>query len=136
MKVYFMNVENFSAVVSRELAMARESRLAGQEGKARVCARRAAGFALKELLEQENDQQVSRNLYSLLQQAPLVLDLPQHAVRSVQHLTMRVDTDNQLPEGVDLILEAESLIQIFSQIADGISKSSSAMGEGSSPESV
>ena len=131
-----MDVENFSAAVRRELAMARESRQAGQEGKARVCARRAAGFALKELLEEASGQQVSRNLYYLLQQAPSVLDLPDHAVRSIQHLTMRVDTDNQLPDGVDLIREAESAIRFFSKLTAENFTVSSAGGGSSSPEIV
>jgi len=131
-----MVIENFSAVVSRELEMARESRLAGQEGKARVCARRAAGFALQELLEQETDQRVSRNLYFLLQKAPTVLELPEQAVRSIQYLTRRVDRDNQLPDGVDLIREAESLIRIFSKISDHYSAASTGASGSSSSESL
>jgi hypothetical protein len=131
-----MNVGKFSAAVSRELEMAWESRLAGQEGKARVCARRAAGFALQELLEKESDQRVSRNLYFLLQKAPSVLDLPEQAVRSIQRLTMRVDTDNQLPDGVDLIREAEYLIRVYSQLAVNNSAAPSTAGGGNSPEIV
>ncbi|MBM2849365.1 MAG: hypothetical protein HW418_2307 [Anaerolineales bacterium] len=46
--LYFPCMDADQATVERELAQAHKARAAGNEGQARVCARRAAGIALRE----------------------------------------------------------------------------------------
>ena len=101
-------------VINAELERAKAARLAGNEGQARVCARRAAGLAARIFLSRhevwhfEPDQHTARSasayetLRTLAMFPGLAPDLKQAAV----HLTMRVNEEFHLPAGIDLIEEA------------------------------
>lgn len=91
--------------------MARESRRMGKEGRARVCARRAAGLVAVEYFHQQPGDEQPENGYRALEMLREREDLPAQARQALTWLTTRVDTDHQLPDGVDLIAEAEMFIQ-------------------------
>jgi hypothetical protein len=109
---------DISSEIYAELERAEAARATGNEGRARVCARRAAGMAARDYLNRHEvrhfdaDQGKTRNgrTYEALQTLAifpgLSLDLRQAAV----HLTMRVSRDFRLPRGIDLISEAHKLI--------------------------
>ncbi len=94
-----------------EFEKAERARLRGNEGQARVCARRAAGIAAREYLTRRAIQPPSLSAYdllNLLQEDPrLSTDLRQIA----GHLTLRVTEEFKLPVNVDLIAEAKKFCE-------------------------
>jgi hypothetical protein len=97
--------------IHEELLLAKQSRQEGNEGRARVCARRAAGAAVKEYLIKEGLTENTENAI----QALLILgqseSLPARVKNAVEWLVQRVDLDYKMPAEIDLIREAEVIIQ-------------------------
>jgi hypothetical protein len=95
--------------VQSELDRAQEARERGNEGQARVCARRAAGHAARLYLARHGDAPRSSSAYDLLR---LIADDPSLPARDREiagHLTLRVNEEFRLPPGIDLIGEAREL---------------------------
>jgi hypothetical protein len=95
--------------IEAELSAARAARAAGNEGRARVCARRAAGLAARDFLTRRGVRAGSalaalRELASLPGLAPGLLN-------AADRLTQRVDQEFHLPAQIDLIAEASRLIE-------------------------
>lgn len=91
--------------VEAELQHAQSARSAGDEGRARVCARRAAGAAARSYLSclgLPAGPSVMDNLHLLSSRA----DLPARIQTGIQRLLLRVDADYRLPDEIDLIQEA------------------------------
>jgi len=95
--------------IQSELDQAAAARAAGNEGKARVCARRAAGMAAREYLNRLGIQAKTASAYSMLNALAEFPDLDPELRRAALDLTRRVDQDFQLPAGMDLIAEARKL---------------------------
>jgi hypothetical protein len=94
---------------SKEIENARSSREAGNEGCARVCARRAAGIAAGVYLSQiMPDYKIKGALENLsnLQSHP---DVPEDVKELVNIFLIHVDYDHNLPIEADLIEEAINL---------------------------
>ena len=92
-----------------ELRQAEAARKAGNEGMARVCARRAAGIAAGEYLRRHRLSLSDPSAYVRLK---FLLQLPQTppAVQEViNHFLMRINIDRSLPIQADLIAEARWL---------------------------
>lgn len=93
--------------IQAEFEKAASARARGNEGQARVCARRAAGIAIREYLTRRGTPPRSASAYDLLNliknEAALSTDLK----RVADHLTLRVTEQFKLPVDVDLIAEAE-----------------------------
>lgn len=97
--------------IKEELLLAKQSRLEGNEGRARVCARRAAGAAVKEhLIKLGITQKQENTIQSLLILAQMET-LPARVQQAVNWLVQRVNQDHNLPPEVDLIHEAGVVIQ-------------------------
>ena len=92
-----------------ELEKAGQARAHGNEGQARVCARRAAGIAAREYFIRRGQPIRTSSAYDLLNF--LVEDpvLPDELRRSARYLTLRVNEEFKLPVDVDLISEARKL---------------------------
>ena len=92
--------------IQAEFERAVQARQRNKEGQARVCARRAAGIAVREYLSRRGIYPSSTSAYDLLnlvKEDPLVTsDLKQIA----EHLTVRVTEEFKLPVDVDLVAEA------------------------------
>lgn len=92
-----------------EFQKARQARDSGNEGQARVCARRAAGIAIRDYFARKGIQPPSRSAHDLLnfikEEAPLPPDLKLAA----DHLTLRVTEEFKLPVEADLLAESRSL---------------------------
>jgi HEPN domain-containing protein len=90
-----------------ELEHAGQARLKGNEGRARVCARRAAGIAVREYLSRRGMRPTGISAYELLnlikEDARLSPDLRLIA----DHLTLRVNEEFKLPLEADLVAEAK-----------------------------
>jgi HEPN domain-containing protein len=95
--------------IEKEFQLAEQTRAKGNEGQARVCARRAAGIAIREYLTQKGTPPRSASAYdllNLLKDDPL---LPPDLKLIADHLTLRVTEEFKLPVDADLIAEARIL---------------------------
>jgi hypothetical protein len=104
---------NWQTQINSELEQAEASRLSGNEGKARVCARRAAGIAIGEYINRKGLPNPDLSAYDRLQ---FIVDLPGVSPRAreiSQHLLLRVDEEFKLPIDADLIAETYELIKIL-----------------------
>lgn len=98
---------DWKSEVQAELEKAAQARARGNEGQARVCARRAAGIAVREYLRRRGIRPPSTSAYDLIN---LVREDPRthpDLKRIAGHLTLRVNEEFRLPIDVDLIAEAE-----------------------------
>jgi HEPN domain-containing protein len=102
--------------MERELQNAARAREGGNEGRARVCARRAAAIAVRAYLVSRGKRARSASALDLLQQLrdqePLAPDL----LTIVEHLTLRVDQNFSLPEHIDLVADARLLCNRLSAL--------------------
>ena len=97
--------------IEAELDKAEQARGRGNEGQARVCARRAAGIAIREYLTRRGIRPPSVSAYDLLN---LVKEDPHVAPdlkRIAEHLTLRVTEEFKLPVEADLVAEARRFCQ-------------------------
>lgn len=107
----------FSKVVQQaiqdELERGLLARNAGNEGKARVCARRAAGTALREYLRlsgQFGRAAGSSSAYDLLSVVQHMEKIPLSVKEAARRLLLTVDEDHNLPIRADLLEEARGLV--------------------------
>ena len=90
--------------VETELISARAARAAGNEGKARVCARRAAGKALRTAGLSSGPPLAAIRLF---------LDshkLPHDVQEACSHLLLTVNEEYRLADGIDLIADSEKIV--------------------------
>jgi hypothetical protein len=96
--------------IQEELTRAEEARARGNEGMARVCARRAAGTAIGEFLVHQGITGAGYSAYERLKVLKTLNNIPSKVIVTVEHLLMHVDEEHMLPADIDLIEEARWLI--------------------------
>jgi hypothetical protein len=96
--------------IEAELEKAELARLAGNEGRARVCARRAAGTAARAFLARHGVRLRDLSAYTALQSLAEFPALAPDLRTAVLHLTTRLAEDFTLPVDADLISDARKLI--------------------------
>jgi len=98
-----------------EIAHAQLARQSGNEGMARVCARRAIGILLGEYLSQKGipPGPSAYDRMRLFQDLPHV---PPLASQIIDHFLVHVKEDRSLPGNYDLIAEAELLASYFEEL--------------------
>jgi hypothetical protein len=96
--------------IEAELKNAESARLAGNEGRARVCARRAAGIAARGFLTRHGVWARKDSAYEALKALAAYPGLAPDLQSAAVHLTTRVTEEFNLPTNVDLIAEARKLI--------------------------
>lgn len=109
---------NFKSEIYTELELADAARAAGNEGRARVCARRAAGIAARNFLTRHtvrtfdaaHRKTSSGSVYEALQTLAAFPGLAPDLKQAAAHLTMRVTEEFTLQVQTDLIAEARKLI--------------------------
>jgi len=92
--------------IQEELLLAKQSRIEGNEGRARVCARRAAGAAVQQYLKRKGLSEKKDNILESLILFRRLIELPDRVDSAVDWLTKRVNQDYILPPEIDLIKEA------------------------------
>jgi HEPN domain-containing protein len=100
---------NWQTQIDVEFEKAEQARARGNEGQARVCARRAAGIAIREYLTRQGIRPPSVSAYDLLN---FIKDDPRLSAdlkRIADHLTLRVTEEFKLPVDADLVAEARTL---------------------------
>jgi mycoredoxin len=93
-----------------ELEKAELARQTGNEGRARVCARRAAGIAARDFLTRQGFRLRDASAYKALLALAEFPDLSPDLRIIVSHLTTRVTETFTLPMDADLIADARKLI--------------------------
>ena len=97
--------------IDQEFEKAEQARARKNEGQARVCARRAAGIAIREYLSRQGIRPPSGSAYDLLK---LLKDDPRispNLKRIADHLTLRVTEEFRLPVDADLVAEARAFCE-------------------------
>ncbi len=92
-----------------EISSAERARLEGNEGRARVCARRAAGAVLKEFYRRQGLDPVGSSAYDRLIFLSTYSGVSQGVQEAARHFTVRITPDHELPIEADLIAEARWL---------------------------
>ena len=104
-------MDDWKVEMQIEFDRAVQARARGNEGQARVCARRAAGIAIREYLTRQGIRLPSSSAYDLLnlikEDPHLSSDLKQIA----EHLTLRVTEEFKLPVDADLVAEARTFCE-------------------------
>ena len=116
-KIRKMFREDVKKKIENELAHGVAARQAGQEGRARVCARRAAGVAIREYLELQGVPPAGPSAVDLLNQVKDWADAPPEIRDAAGHLLLRVDETFTLPVPVDLLAEARRLVNILDELS-------------------
>ncbi len=102
---------DWQAQIQTEFEKAEEARARGNEGQARVCARRAAGLAVRQYLTRRGIRILSTSAYDLLNLLKNEPSLSSSLKQIADHLTLRVTEEFKLPVDVDLIAEARTLCE-------------------------
>ncbi len=92
-----------------ELRQADTARAAGNEGKARVCARRAAAIIVEEYLRRQGQNLTPGSAFERLKYLTDQVDLPPVVRQVAVHFLLRVSVEHSLPAEVDLIDDARWL---------------------------
>lgn len=95
--------------IQSEFERATQARIKKNEGQARVCARRAAGIAIRDFLARRGTQIPSMSSYDLLNLIKEETLLPPDLKLIADHLTLRVTEEFKLPIEADLVAEARKL---------------------------
>lgn len=101
-------MNNWQVEIESEFERAAQARGRGNEGQARVCARRAAGIAAREYLTRRGIRPPSVSAYDLLNLLKEDTLLSPDLKLIANHLTVRVTEEFKLPVDVDLVEEAKS----------------------------
>jgi HEPN domain-containing protein len=97
--------------ISAEFEKAEQARGRGNEGQARVCARRAAGIAAREFLTRQGIRPPSVSAYDLLNALKNDQRLSPDLRLIADHLTLRVTEEFKLPVNADLVAEARKFCE-------------------------
>ncbi len=92
-----------------EFEKAQQARIKKNEGQARVCARRAAGIAIRDYLSRKGIKVPNMSAYDLLNLLKEDALLPLNLKLIVDHLTVRVTEEFELPFDADLVAESRVL---------------------------
>ncbi len=96
--------------VQLEIDHALAARGNGLEGRARVCSRRAAGYAIRAYLENRRVDTPDISALALIHQLDNLKDISPQVKSVTEHLLMRVNEDFKLPVEADLITETMWLV--------------------------
>jgi hypothetical protein len=92
-----------------EIKLALQARDSGNEGMARVCARRAAGIVIGEYLARHGHINISTSAHTRLSLFISLPDVDQSLKVVARHFLIKVNPEHELPIPADLINEAKWL---------------------------
>lgn len=96
----------------KEYQTAQDAQASGLEGKARVCARRAAGILIQNYLEMQNINPIKMNSLDLIKHLQQTTDSPELAL-VLSHYSEKVTSDHHLASKVDLVANLPKLAQLL-----------------------
>lgn len=106
--------DNWQIQAEKEIRVGRDALQSGLHGRARVCARRAAGIAARAYLQTTNRSFAPGNNFSLLNVLSQDEHLPATIQKSAFNLCLRVNEQYELPAELDLLEEALNIIEYVS----------------------
>ena len=95
--------------IHHELHQAETARAAGNEGKARVCARRAAGIIVGEFFQRRGGFHPGLSAYDRLKFLRQQPEISKEIREVAGHFLIRITPEHELPVEADLIAEARWL---------------------------
>ena len=101
--------EDWQWKITTEMDQAQRARSEGNEGRARVCARRAAGIAVREYFSRNGRRVSGSSAYELLNSLEKSPDISPELKQLASHLTLRVSEDFTLPADIALVEESRQL---------------------------
>ena len=101
-----------------EIRQAEAARASGNEGMARVCARRAAGQALGEYFSRQGLPSRGPSAYDHLRSLASLPEIPEQVRTVAQHFLVRITPEHTLPVEADLIAEARWLAETLLDYPD------------------
>ncbi len=123
-----MSNETVLQTITAELNQARQAQRQGKAGLARVCARRAAGWAIQEYLIQQGAESGGSNAFDQIKHFATLKGHAPEIYTILEHLTVKVAKDSPEEDayypivGVDLVAEAvwlaESLLGLKLELQD------------------
>jgi hypothetical protein len=102
---------NWKKLATTELEQAENARHKGNEGQARVCARRAAGHVAGEYLQRQGIPFRSDNALEKLRFLAEHPELTSKEVDIIQHFLMHITPEHKLPIDAGLIADVRLLAQ-------------------------
>jgi len=118
-KISQMTPEHSYLQIEAELERAEQFRRGGFEGRARVCARRAAGWAIALYFARIRFDILSKSNYDLIQMLSRREETQVPVKYLCGRLLMKVDEDFKLPNEIDLIKDARDLIGLLKNTDNG-----------------
>src|SRR6188474_3250150 len=109
-------MQDWRAELQVEFERAAQARTRGNEGQARVCARRAAGIAIREYLTRRGIRPPSVSAYDLLNLLKEDPSLSPGLKMIADHLTLRVTEEFKLPVDADLVAESRRFCEELNEI--------------------
>lgn len=103
--------DDLQAEVYAELEAAQHAREQGNEGKARVCARRAAGWAIGLVHGNYAESEKPPNAYHLLQWFSSKEDATENLRQAAKRLTTRITPAHTLPHPQDPLEDAQIIVR-------------------------
>ena len=97
--------------VRAELERAERARSENNEGRARVCARRAAGWAVGFFFSKRSGGSVSRDALKLLEKYRDLEGAPENLRAAAGRLTTRVTQEHLLPHPTDPLSDARRIVR-------------------------
>jgi hypothetical protein len=104
-----MSTQNWRELANQELEMARSSRCSGNEGRARVCARRAAGHVVGEYLTRNDIDLETESALERLRFLYAAPDTDAVQQELIGHFLVHTTPEHKLPIDADLIAEVDLL---------------------------
>ena len=104
-----MNDSSWQQGYKNEINLAINARNSGNEGMARVCARRAVGIVIGEYFAQQEIIEVNQGAYDRIKRLVDHPGTPDEVKDVAGHFLIRVNTEHNLPVDVDLVAEAQWL---------------------------
>ena len=99
----------WKTTLQKEFQMAETALKDKNQGKMRVCARRAAGISIREYLIKRGIKPPSMSAYDLLKYLEAMDETPPDLRQASAYLRLRVNEDFHLPVDVDLVAEAKKI---------------------------
>jgi hypothetical protein len=96
--------------ITLELTAARQAQAAANPGRARVCARRAAGWAIRAWYQAQDGPIWTGDALKQLQRLAADPAVPEPARQAAERLLTKVDHDHRVPFEDDPVVDAERLI--------------------------
>ena len=104
-----MTTQDWRQLTNQELEMAKTARRSGNEGRARVCARRAAGHVAGEYIARN---QINLDTESALERLKYLYSFPNinpEQRETISHFLVHTTPEHQLPIDADLIEDVDLL---------------------------